>query len=100
MIYVSAKSSDEALAIDVADNGPGVAADDGDRIFEAFYQGRHPQGGPVGGTGIGLSVVAECVQAHGGTVELVNGQFSGAHFRVCLPVQNKLRTAPAKVANA
>ena len=100
LIYVSAQSSDDALVIDVADNGPGIADDDGDRIFEAFYQGRHPQGGYVGGTGIGLSVVAECVQAHGGTVERVHGQFSGAHFRVHLPVENALQPAHAKVANA
>jgi two-component system sensor histidine kinase GlrK len=74
--------------IDVADNGPGVHPDDGDRIFEAFYQGRRPQGGPVGGTGIGLSVVAECVQAHGGSVQLMRtGEYPGAHFQVRLPLR-------------
>ena len=100
MIHVGAVASEDALVIDVADNGPGVAPEDGDRIFEAFYQGRRPQGGAVGGTGIGLSVVAECVQAHGGSVELVTGQWSGAHFRARLPVRNTLRPAAQQAAHA
>jgi two-component system sensor histidine kinase GlrK len=88
VIHVSAAMQDNDLVIDVADNGPGVHPDDGDRIFEAFYQGRRPQGGPVGGTGIGLSVVAECVQAHGGSVQLMRtGEYPGAHFQVRLPLR-------------
>ncbi len=98
LIHVSATTTSDALEINVADNGPGVADEDGERIFEAFYQGRRPQGGAVGGTGIGLSVVAECVQAHGGTVELVKGQWSGAHFRVRLPLSAPVAEAPAKAA--
>ena len=49
------------------------------------YQGPAAAGALVRGTGIGLSVVQEFVQAHGGTVELVDGEFTGAHFRVRLP---------------
>jgi signal transduction histidine kinase len=78
---------DSELLIDVADSGPGVDPDDGDRIFEAFYQGRRLQGGPVGGTGIGLSVVAESVQAHGGSVQLLRNGEPGAHFQVRLPLR-------------
>jgi two-component system sensor histidine kinase GlrK len=86
-LFVGAQRHGKALIIEVADSGPGVAPEDRERIFEAFYQGKRPQGGHVGGTGIGLSVVSECVQAHGGNVELVqDGQWSGAHFRVSLPV--------------
>ena len=73
------------VVIDVADTGPGVPVAERQRIFEAFYQGATPQGGLVRGTGIGLSVVQEFVQAHGGTIELVDGEFPGAHFRVRLP---------------
>ena len=58
LIHVSAELTDDALVIDVADNGPGVAEEDRGRIFEAFYQGRRPQGGPVGGTGIGLALTS------------------------------------------
>ena len=87
VIQVSAEMQGAELVIDVADNGPGVHPEDGERIFEAFYQGRRPQGGPVGGTGIGLSVVAECIQAHGGSVTLVRGVHSGAHFQVRLPLR-------------
>ena len=86
-IQVSAEMQGAELVIDVADNGPGVHPEDGERIFEAFYQGRRPQGGPVGGTGIGLSVVAECIQAHGGSVTLLRGVHSGAHFQVRLPLR-------------
>jgi two-component system sensor histidine kinase GlrK len=98
-IHVSAAATDGALLINVADNGPGIAEEDRERIFEAFYQGRRPQGGHVGGTGIGLSVVSECIQAHGGSVELVTGQFAGAHFRVRLPMKDALQL-PAQAANA
>ena len=74
------------LVLDVADTGPGIPPDERPRIFEAFYQGATPQGGLVRGTGIGLSVVQEFVHAHGGAIEIVDGEFPGAHFRVRLPL--------------
>jgi two-component system sensor histidine kinase GlrK len=93
-IAVRAEMDGDSLVIEVADSGPGVAPEDVPRIFEAFYQGRRPQGGPVGGTGIGLSVVHECVQAHGGTVVLAtpsarreDSALGGAHFIVRLPLR-------------
>jgi len=85
-IHVGAGMQGHEFVMDVSDVGPGVHPDDSNRIFEAFYQGATPQGGLVRGTGIGLSVVQEFVQAHGGTIELVDGEFPGAHFRVRLPV--------------
>jgi two-component system, NtrC family, sensor histidine kinase GlrK len=98
-IHVGASMQSSDLIIDVSDNGPGVHPEDGDRIFEAFYQGRRPQGGPVGGTGIGLSVVAECVQAHGGLVELVREESGGAHFQVRLPLRRAADKRLRAVAN-
>ena len=98
-IYVGAEIRETELVLEVADTGPGVAPEDRDRIFEAFYQGRRLQGGPVGGTGIGLSVVAECIQAHGGSVELIDSHWPGAHFRVRLPMRRS-SDRPQLVVNA
>jgi len=99
-IHVKVRMRDDELVIDVADSGPGVAPEDRGRIFEAFYQGRRLQGGPVGGTGIGLSVVSECVQAHGGSVRIVDeSEYSGAHFEVKLPLR-RTTDRPQLVANA
>jgi two-component system sensor histidine kinase GlrK len=97
-IGVKARMQGTQLVIDVTDNGPGVATDDAPRIFEAFYQGRRPQGGAVGGTGIGLSVVQECIQAHGGAVELIQGAAPGAHFQVRLPLR-RVSDKPVLVVN-
>jgi two-component system sensor histidine kinase GlrK len=95
-ITVRAAYDDEGrnLMLDVADTGPGVPLHERARIFEAFYQGATPQGGLVRGTGIGLSVVQEFVHAHGGTIEIVDGEFPGAHFRVRLPL-TPLAPSPA-----
>ena len=84
-ITVRGRLVDEQLHIDVANTGPGIPVDERPRIFDAFYQGATPQGGLVRGTGIGLSVVREFVEAHGGSVDIVDGEFAGAHFRVRLP---------------
>jgi two-component system sensor histidine kinase GlrK len=62
-------------------------------VFEAFFQGKQKQGGHIAGTGIGLSVVHECVHAHDGTVELVDSdEFPGAHFRVSIPQKRAVPT--------
>jgi two-component system sensor histidine kinase GlrK len=99
-ISVGAGMQGSDFVMDVSDDGPGVHPDDADRIFEAFYQGRRPQGGPVGGTGIGLSVVAECIQAHGGSVELKRDGKPGAHFQVRLPLRRAADKRLRAVANA
>jgi len=99
MIHVGAGMQGNDLVIDVSDSGPGVHPDDAERIFEAFYQGRRQQGGPVGGTGIGLSVVAECVQAHGGSVQLLRDGKPGAHFQVRLPLRRAADKRLRVVAN-
>ena len=72
------------LRIDVQDQGPGVAPDDQDRIFEPFYRGERQPADAVKGTGIGLSIVHEYILAHGGRIELLPDG-PGAHFRIELP---------------
>ena len=86
-ISIHARGEREQLVLDVMDSGPGIPAEERNRIFEAFYQGKTPQGGHVKGTGIGLSVVTEFVSAHSGSIEILEAQAGGAHFRVRLPMR-------------
>jgi len=72
------------VRIDLQDQGPGVAPADRARIFEPFFRGEIQPEGAVRGTGIGLSIVREYVQAHGGRVDLLPDG-PGAHFRIELP---------------
>jgi len=87
-ISIHARRERDQLVIDVIDSGPGIPPDERNRIFEAFYQGKTPQGGHVKGTGIGLSVVTEFVNAHGGSIEILEAAAGGAHFRVRLPLRH------------
>lgn len=97
-IAVSAGVDGDILTLKVRDSGPGISSEDRDHVFEAFFQGKRLQGGPVGGTGIGLSIVHECVQAHGGSVEIEDAPGSGACFVVRLPI-NQSHGQLALVAN-
>jgi two-component system sensor histidine kinase GlrK len=87
-IHMSAQQSANDLVLDVADNGPGIPEEDRAHIFDAFYTGRAAKGGGLKGTGIGLSVVLEFVNAHGGSVQIVDGAFAGAHFRITMPIRS------------
>jgi two-component system sensor histidine kinase GlrK len=81
-----------SCVIEFADTGPGIPEDERPRIFDAFYQGKQKQGGHIAGTGIGLSVVQECVQAHDGVIEIVNSdEFRGAHFRIRIPQKHAMQ---------
>jgi two-component system sensor histidine kinase GlrK len=94
-IHLHAYQAGRSTIIDLADTGPGIPREERDKVFQAFYSGQTPQGGPIKGTGIGLSVVREFVQAHGGTIEIVDGQFTGAHLRIRLPIQHRKESKEA-----
>jgi two-component system sensor histidine kinase GlrK len=73
------------VAVDVTDNGAGVAAEDRERIFDWFFQGRANSAGRLKGSGLGLAIARECCLALGGGIEVLDSA-SGAHFRVLLPL--------------
>jgi two-component system, NtrC family, sensor histidine kinase GlrK len=90
-IHVSLQCQDECAVLDVVDAGPGLDETDKDKIFEAFYQGESPsEGAAMKGNGLGLAIVREYLNAHEGTIELVDDLPSGAHFRVTLPCTDGL----------
>jgi two-component system sensor histidine kinase GlrK len=90
-ITIRASRQPRSFRIEFGDSGPGIPDDESPRIFDAFFQGRREQGGQVAGTGIGLSVVLECIQAHQGSVELIDSdEFPGAHFRIEIPQRHAI----------
>ena len=69
------------------DQGPGIAEEDAERIFEPFVQGQRQAPAPRQGSGVGLSIVRELARAMGGAVRLLPGG-QGAHFRLEIPDAN------------
>lgn len=82
----------DAVVLEVADQGPGVTAEDREKIFDAFYQGRPPQAASVQGTGLGLSIAREHVLAHGGQIAIKKNHREGACFQVVLPLLDEVET--------
>jgi two-component system sensor histidine kinase ChvG len=93
-ISVSLSRVGKLIMLTVDDNGPGIRADNIDRIFERFYTDR-PAGEAFGqNSGLGLSISRQIVEAHGGTLTAENiaggkpGEIRGARFTVTLPADS------------
>jgi signal transduction histidine kinase len=76
------------MALAVADEGPGIAVADRERVFVRFWRADPARVRSRGGTGLGLAIVASLVQAHGGTVAVGGEPGQGATFTVRLPLWN------------
>jgi len=79
------------VVLDVEDEGPGMAAEQAERVFERFYRADQARNRASGGTGLGLAIVAGLVAAHGGTVSLRTAPGEGADFQVKLPLSPDAR---------
>ncbi|HUQ99611.1 MAG TPA: HAMP domain-containing sensor histidine kinase [Gemmatimonadaceae bacterium] len=88
-VTITTQSAENNWTLEVADEGPGIPADESDRIFAPYYRMKRDAGGAVGGTGIGLAVVRRVVKEHNGRVHVAsangNGEV-GARFVVTLPI--------------
>jgi signal transduction histidine kinase len=85
MIAVAAAQRNGAVEIAVSDNGPGMAEDQLEHIFERFTRGDAGLTQHVGGTGLGLAISKSLVELHGGTIGADSIPGHGSTFRVLLP---------------
>ncbi len=75
--------------IQVVDHGTGIDPAEQERIFEKFYRVASPENDRLPGTGLGLSLVAHFVRAHGGRVEVESAPGRGSIFSLYLPLEQK-----------
>ncbi len=85
-IVVRLLQDDQNLVLEVADSGIGIPADQMGRIFERFYQVDGSVSRRYSGAGLGLALVKEIIEAHGGTVGVQSEVGVGSTFTVTLPV--------------
>jgi two-component system NtrC family sensor kinase len=90
VLTVASRLSDDLVAIQFSDTGPGMS--EPDRVFDPFYTTR-----PVGqGTGLGLSMCYGIVQEHGGKISCRNQDEGGAVFLIELPAAERQSSEPAQ----
>ncbi|WP_051681952.1 cell wall metabolism sensor histidine kinase WalK [Cellulomonas sp. HZM] len=86
-VRIEAARVGDDVRIDVVDNGPGIAADQRQHVFERFVRGNSPAATgttSTGGTGLGLAIVRWAVELHGGRIEVADTE-AGCTMRVWLP---------------
>ena len=79
VVRVANESDGEAVRIMIDDDGPGLAGDQAERMFDAFFTTKQR------GTGLGLAICRQLIEAHGGTIEAGNRDEGGCRVTVTLP---------------
>ena len=98
IVLFARHTKDGRLRFGVGDSGIGIAAQDQNRVFESFGEGRHDVTNHDKGTGVGLAIVKGFAEAHDGDVTLESTLGSGARFTVNLPAERVLASKIRKSA--
>jgi len=85
-VSVDLQRVDGHARLSIADHGPGLSEDQATRVFERFYRADTSRSRASGGVGLGLSIVAAVIEAHGGTAEVAPTPGGGATFVITLPL--------------
>jgi len=74
LVNISATRTETGVEIAISNSGPGISADDLPFIFERFFRADRSRSREQGGAGIGLSIVKELIEAHGGRIGAESGE--------------------------
>ena len=97
-IDVSARTSGDALVVEVADRGPGLPQADLERVFEKFYRAANSTG--RSGAGLGLAICRGMIELQGGRIVAENRPGGGAIFRFTLPLASTQPALPVSESSA
>jgi signal transduction histidine kinase len=84
LVRVELSSTDGEVRLVVADDGPGIPPEDRDRVFDRFARLDPGRSRAEGGTGLGLAITKQIIEAHGGSIGVLDGD-GGARVAVRLP---------------
>jgi signal transduction histidine kinase len=85
-IDIRVRARDSQVLLTVADDGPGIAAGDRERVFDRFFRLDEARSRESGGTGLGLAIARWAVEANGGSISVESGMNGGAIFQISLPI--------------
>ena len=85
-VVLSHGEQDGSAWLSVEDDGPGIAPEHRESIFDRFWRPDDARARPGGGSGLGLAIVRQIAEAHGGTVEVESAPGEGARFVLRLPL--------------
>jgi two-component system phosphate regulon sensor histidine kinase PhoR len=89
-ILVSGESRNGSITIQVIDQGCGIPTEDCSRVFEKFYQVSHTLTKNRFGTGLGLYISKQIVEAHGGSIGVESQVGNGSTFTITIPVKKRM----------
>ena len=92
-VAIRVTEAESQAMVAIQDSGPGIGADEADKVFQRFYRGAASAGKP--GNGLGLCLARTLARAHGGDIGVASAPGQGATFTVRIPV-----AAPAAVAGS
>ncbi len=98
-IELAARQVDDQVRVEVRDNGPGIPAEQQQRIFEAFFR-LTETGSATEGTGLGLTITARLVELHGSKLEIKSQPGEGTCFHFSLPLIAKGPDQPAQTSRS
>lgn len=99
-ITVAAAAHHEEVVITVADTGYGIPEAEQDRIFTKFYRGSNIQTVQADGSGLGLFMVHEIINQHGGDISFTSNEGKGTTFTISLPLSGPSSYRPAERSDA
>jgi len=92
-VEIRVESTDEELRLEVSDRGPGIPADQRDRVFELFTQVEWASNRSHEGLGLGLFLARRIMEAHGGSLDLRDREGGGTTFVLAFRRAAPLRRA-------
>jgi two-component system sensor histidine kinase BaeS len=95
-VRVRLRPAAKEVILEVSDTGIGIAADKLERIFDRFYQVDGSATRHYGGMGLGLALVKEIIEAHGGQIEVTSQVNVGTTFTITLPAGEQSLAADAQ----
>ena len=93
-VLVSAEAGESVVRVSVTDTGEGMPTEELEQIFDRFYRLDPSRSRATGGTGLGLTIARQLVEAHGGTIWAESEPGRGSRFIFEIPIGNEDKGGP------